>query len=151
MRSITELPLKFSDLTSFNYFCMISEDNLEQLRNNVEILSLAKDMAQKSKHQINMLGNESINEDNDATLLQHGHSHGANNGPRPSLQYDEIKESDSKSHAGLFDGLGKIKTIAWLLTIGDGLHNFLGKISFDPSKLIKIFAIKVVSHLSQSL
>jgi len=65
------------------------------------------------------------NEENDATLLQHGHSHGANNVPRPSLQYDEIKESDSKSNSGLFDGLGKIKTIAWLLTIGDGLHNFL--------------------------
>ena len=65
-------------------------------------------------------------DETDATLLQHGHSHGA---PRPSLvEFDELKSTDSKSNAnGLFDGLEKVKTIAWLLTMGDGLHNFLGE------------------------
>lgn len=64
-------------------------------------------------------------DETDATLLQHGHSHGA---PRPSLvEFDELKSTDSKSKTGLFDGLEKVKTIAWLLTLGDGLHNFLGE------------------------
>jgi len=67
----------------------------------------------------------SIDGETDGTLLQHGHSHGAASGPRPSIQFDEIKNSSDKTNKGLFDGLNKIKTIAWLLTIGDGLHNFL--------------------------
>ena len=72
-------------------------------------------------------------DETDATLLQHGHSHSA---PRPSLvEFDELKSTDSKSKTGLFDGLEKVKTIAWLLTLGDGLHNFLGEFFFGcPSK-----------------
>ena len=29
---------------------------------------------------------------------------------------------------GFMDGLEKVKTIAWLLTLGDGMHNFLGEL-----------------------
>ena len=78
----------------------------------------------------------SIDGETDATLLQHGHSHGAASGPRPSIQFDEIKNSSDKTNKGLFDGLNKIKTIAWLLTIGDGLHNFLGKILRHSSRCL---------------
>ena len=40
----------------------------------------------------------------------------------PKKQFDE--------RDGFFDGLSEVKTIAWLLTLGDGMHNFLGKIVF---------------------
>ena len=89
-------------------------------------------------------------DETDATLLQHGHTHGA---PRPSLvEFDELKSTDSKSNAGLFDGLEKVKTIAWLLTLGDGLHNFLGKFFMSgkfesdfkcPFRLINFLVVKL--------
>jgi len=69
------------------------------------------------------------------TLL-HSHSH-SHVSTRPSISYHhpEIIENGNnnpteeiipkKESRGLMDGLEKVKTIAWLLTLGDGMHNFL--------------------------
>lgn len=73
------------------------------------------------------------------TLLNvHSHSHVSS---RPSISYHhpdkevEIVENGNNNRnnggirkeesRGLMDGLEKVKTIAWLLTLGDGMHNFL--------------------------
>ena len=62
------------------------------------------------------------------TLLNraHSHSHGA---ARPSLSPEDLADltpSKANKSPGFFGGLDKVKTIAWLLTLGDGMHNFLG-------------------------
>lgn len=72
------------------------------------------------------------------TLLHaHSHSHsGSTNHRSPSINYHhsdvEILENGNNNATntkheskGFMDGLEKVKTIAWLLTLGDGLHNFL--------------------------
>lgn len=71
------------------------------------------------------------------TLLHaHSHSHSASSNHRPSINYHhsdiEILENGNNNvtktkngSKGFMDGLEKVKTIAWLLTLGDGMHNFL--------------------------
>jgi len=73
------------------------------------------------------------------TLLHaHSHSHSTSSNHRPSINYHhpeiEIPENGNNNgmasktkdeSKGFMDGLEKVKTIAWLLTLGDGMHNFL--------------------------
>ena len=78
------------------------------------------------------------------TLLHaHSHSHSASSNHRPSINYHhsdvEILENGNNNvtktkneSKGFMDGLEKVKTIAWLLTLGDGMHNFLGEYYCHP-------------------
>lgn len=70
------------------------------------------------------------------TLLSHSHCHSA---PRTSISPDvdlgiigsdlaidkNNLNNNTNQDDSFFGGLDKVKTIAWLLTLGDGMHNFL--------------------------
>lgn len=67
------------------------------------------------------------------TLL-HAHSHSSHRpsisqfGPQDTQDITEITNNNVKKKTEstrFLDGLGKVKTVAWLLTLGDGMHNFL--------------------------